>query len=136
MNLNVFTPGNMVKNLGMIPIFGSMPAEMAERLATQRLKEFDLDIEKDIVGSTADGASVMTKFGKLVPTLHVSCYVHAYHLAVVQFVYAKDDIEYKEEEPNEDGGADVDEDEEWDEMDEDGDDAEEYENFKDLLKTT
>ena len=134
MNLNVFTPGNMVKNLGMIPIFGSMPAEMAERLATQRLKEFDLDIEKDIVGSTADGASVMTKFGKLVPTLHVSCYVHAYHLAVVQFVYAKDDIEYEEEEPNEDGGADVDEDEEWDEMDEDGDDAEEYENFKDLLK--
>ena len=56
MNVNVHTPGCKTKNLGMIPIFGSMPAEIAEKLATSRLKEFDLDIEKDVVGATTDGA--------------------------------------------------------------------------------
>ena len=137
MNVNIHTPGDLVKNLGMIPIFGSMPAESAVKLATQRLKDFDIDMEKDIVGSTADGASVMTKFGKLIPPLHVSCYVHAYHLAVVQFVYAKDDIEYEQEEPDEEEGAEVDVDEEWDEDDGgevDEDDPENYENFRDILK--
>ena len=135
MNVNVHTPGDLVKNLGMIPIFGSMPAESAVKLATKRLKDFGLDIEKDIVGSTADGASVMNKFGKLIPPIHVSCYVHAYHLAVVKFVYDKDSIEYEEEETDADEGADVDEDEDWNEEDEEEpDEFEEHEDFKDLLK--
>ena len=119
----------------MIPIHGSMRAEDAVDLATQRLLEFDLDIEKDIVGATTDGASVMVKFGKLIKSLHVECYVHAYHLAVVQLVYSKDneDMEYEEEEPDENDGADIDVDESWDEHEDDLD-FEEYENFKYTLK--
>ena len=82
--------------------------------------------------------SVMVKFGKLIKALHVQCYVHGYHLAVVKLVYNKDEeeIEYEEEETDEDDGAHVDEDEDWDENDDDddnNDDSEDYENFKDVL---
>lgn len=110
MNVNAHTEG-LTLNLGLVSINGSMPAEIAKELTIQRLTEYGLDILKDIVCSTTDGASVMTRYGKLLdPVLHLQCYNHAYHLAVVAFLYATE-VEDDEDEVDDD----VVEDENWDE---------------------
>ena len=44
------------------------------------LDKFDLKIENDITCATSDGASVMTKWGKMISCLHVKCMAHAVHL--------------------------------------------------------
>ena len=43
--------------------YGSVPAEKCLSLVEEKLKSFNLDISKDIVRVTADGASVMVKLG-------------------------------------------------------------------------
>ena len=131
MNLNLHSDGQTV-NLGMIPIKGSMPSEIAKELTERRLKDFGLDLNSDIVCSTTDGASVMVKYGKLLdPVLHLQCYNHALHLAVVAFLYAT-----SVNEENEDILEDfVEEDESWDETQDDEDDASELgDTVRDLVK--
>jgi hypothetical protein len=76
-------------NLGLKRISGSLPAEKAVAVVTEKLEEFGLSIVDHIVCSVTDGASVMVKFGKLIPTEHQTCYAHAIHLAVQDVVYEK-----------------------------------------------
>ena len=134
MNINAHCEGQTL-NLGMVAIKGSMPAEIAKELTEKRLRDFGLDLFRDIVCSTTDGASVMVKYGKLLkPVLHLQCYNHAYHLAVVAFLYAKE-IEVENEDEVEDF---VEEDEDWDETQDDNDDeVDAYElndSIRDLVK--
>jgi hypothetical protein len=58
MNLNVHFEGGF-HSLGMIHVHGTMPATKAIQLVTAKLKEFGLNLDCDIIGSTTDGASVM-----------------------------------------------------------------------------
>ena len=42
-----------------------------------------------IVCLVTDGASMMVKFGKLVPTKHQTCFTHGMHLTVQEVLYEK-----------------------------------------------
>ncbi len=54
---------------------------------SERLESFKIGLSSDIVAATTDGAKVMVKFGRLIPSLHQLCFSHGYHLAVCDFLY-------------------------------------------------
>ena len=87
MNLNLHYGSDPV-NLGMVRIKGSMRAERVKTLVNERLHEFGLKME-DIVAATTDGASVMKSFGRIICCVHQLCFVHGYHLAITDFLYAR-----------------------------------------------
>ena len=90
MNLNLHHDSDPV-NLEMIRIKGSMPAERVENLVKERLHEFGLNME-DIVAATTDGASVMKSFGRMICCIHQLCFAHGYHVAVTDFLYARQNL--------------------------------------------
>ena len=55
-----------VWNLGMQRIVGSLPAEGVVELVRQKLAEFWDKLDKLIVATVNDGASVMVNYGKLI----------------------------------------------------------------------
>ena len=59
-----------------------MPSEKAVEIVSEKLSEFKLEFNNDIVSTTTDGASVMVKFGHLINPLYHICYAHAIHLAI------------------------------------------------------
>ena len=73
----------------MIRIQGSLNAAKAIKLVEKRLQLFGLDLNKDVVATVTDGASLMVKFGKETCPKHVTCYAHAIHLAVCDVLYKK-----------------------------------------------
>ena len=62
LNLNVHM-GAKDFNLGLIGIHRSCNAEYCVELVAGRLNSFDIDLQKDIIAVTTDGASVMAKVG-------------------------------------------------------------------------
>ena len=69
-----------------------MPAEKAVELIDQRLKDFGIVRETDVIASTTDGASMMRKFGRLLGCEHQQCHAHGLHLAVVDTLYQKPSV--------------------------------------------
>ncbi len=69
MNVNVHY-NNETFNLGMEPINGSMPAEKGLKLLKKRLSKFGLDLDRDIITTVSDGASVMIKMMSLTKAIH------------------------------------------------------------------
>jgi hypothetical protein len=100
LNLTLRSEDGIHYDLGMIRMRGSYPAEKCLELISSRLKEFNLDLTKDIVCSTTDGASVMVKFGRISPGLHQQCYSHAIHLAVLGVIYKKNDKRRNDDDNN------------------------------------
>lgn len=101
MNLNLhchsYADGSTVKSLGLIRIVGSMPAEACVSLIKARLKLFGLTLEKDIIGMTTDGASVMVKVGRISHILHHQlCHAHGIHLAVLDVIYKQRSLVHQE----------------------------------------
>lgn len=76
-------------NLGLVPIYGSMTAENCLRILKERLSEFDISLETDIVAIVTDGPNVMIKVGRLVCTEHQLCLAHGINLAVCDVLYEK-----------------------------------------------
>ena len=136
MCLNLHDAEQTVVSLGMIRVEGSMPADKALHLVDARLTEFGLDRTKHIVGAVTDGASVMTKLGKIMGIEHQKCHAHGIHLAVTDVLYAKetvadfvcneDDAESDTEEECDTEDLDIGDDNEA-EIDENQDDCELYE---------
>ena len=62
MNLNVHYGGGH-RSLGLIRIVNSMISSKVIKLVVSKLNQIGLDLEKDIVASTIDAASVLVKFG-------------------------------------------------------------------------
>lgn len=92
MNVNVHTffNGNaLFWNLGLIRVFGSMPAESGVSILKTKLIEFGLILEKDIINITTDGASVMKKLGRLISLSHQLCYAHGVQLGIIDTIYKK-----------------------------------------------
>ena len=85
-NINVHVK-NRHWNLGMVKIFGSMPADKAVTIVREKLKEFGICLDSDIVAATTDGADVMKKFGKAILPTHQLCLAHGIHLAVCDVLY-------------------------------------------------
>ena len=75
------------RNLGLVRVNGSLPAEECVDLVKKKLAEYNLDIDDDVVCITTDGARVMVKVGKLVDAEQQLCYAHAIHLAVTDILY-------------------------------------------------
>ena len=88
MNINVHFQGGF-RSLGMIRIQGSLNAAKAIKLVEEQLQLFGLDLNKGVVATIIDGASLMVKFGKDTCPEHVTCYAHAIHLAVCDVLYKK-----------------------------------------------
>ena len=86
-NINIHCKDSVSFNLGLVRIIGICDAKETQRIVIQHLKEFGISLEKDIVASTTDGASVMCKFGRESPAYHVQCMNHAIHLAVMDIFY-------------------------------------------------
>ena len=55
----------------------------------KRWQLFDLNLNKDVVATITDGASLMIKFGKDTYPEHVTCYAHAIYLMVCDVLYKK-----------------------------------------------
>lgn len=117
-NINLHGTGGYVRNLGLVRILGSFTSERTLECCREHLLKFGVNMENHCVASTADGASVMVKFGKLAPTQYQGCYAHALHLAVGDVLYKKTagtgEVELEQEsdtEDDEDDQTDLDEDE-------------------------
>ena len=86
-NFNIHFPREDPKCIGMMRIMGSFNAEAAAEQLEQKLRDYGLDINTDIVGNTTDGCSMMISMGEKLPTIHQLCHAHGIHLAVVAVVY-------------------------------------------------
>ena len=93
-DFNVHFPRMEPKCIGMKRIHGSLDAVAAAEMTKQKLMEYGLNIETDIVANTTDGASVMVSMGEKLPTLHVLCMSHGIHLAVVAVLYTVSELLY------------------------------------------
>ena len=129
MNLNLHYDLDPVK-LGMVRIKGFMPAERVENLVKERLHEFGLKME-DIVAATTDGASVIKSFGRMICCVHQLCFAYGYHLAVTDFLYARQNLfeglEKERENNNTGSDSEFSSEEEMEEVDEAGADLVETE---------
>ena len=61
-----------------------------------------------IVAATADGTSETEGFGRMICCIHQLCFVHGYHLAVTDFLYARQNLleELEKERENNNTGSD------------------------------
>jgi hypothetical protein len=82
MNVNVHAENCKFWNLGLVTVLGSTPAEKCVELLNNKLRDFGLKLESDIVCICTDGARVMTKVGELISAEQQLCYAHGIHLAV------------------------------------------------------
>lgn len=89
MVINVHEFGEHFWCVGLVRVSGTMPAEKCIDLLKERLLQFDLNLDRDIVGICTDGASVMTKVGKLISAEHQLCWAHGVHLAVHDVIYKR-----------------------------------------------
>ena len=76
-------------NLGIFRMKGSYPAERLLEMIDSRLKEFNIDLNKNCVCNVPDGAPIMQKLGRLCDCLLQCCYNHAIHLSVCDVLYTK-----------------------------------------------
>jgi hypothetical protein len=87
MIVNVHEQGPKFWSLGLVRVYGSMPAEKCIELLETKLATFGLSLSKDIVAICTDGASVMCKVGKLIEAEQQLCYAHGIQLAVLDVLY-------------------------------------------------
>ena len=88
LNLNVHGVGYFW-NLGLVRIQGSFSAEKCIEKISSKLKDFELDLQSDIIAITTDGCSMMKKVGRLLPTIHQLCYTHGLQLVIHDIFYQK-----------------------------------------------
>jgi hypothetical protein len=92
MNINVHLSDKQQPSfysLGLIRVKGSMPAEKCCELLEKKLKSFGISLTDHVVAICTDGASVMTKVGKLIAPEQQLCYAHGIQLAVLDVLYKK-----------------------------------------------
>lgn len=87
MNINVHSDSGRFYGLGVVRIHGSLKAEDVYECVQSRVKEFGLDLDRDIVATTTDGAALMLKFGRLTSAQHQVCHAHGLHLSVSDILY-------------------------------------------------
>lgn len=83
--------------LGLIKILNTCDASKTKELVAEKLSEFGLDFDRDIIASTHDGAAVMIKYGKLILGENQLCYNHGIHLAVADVFYKDKDTDNEDD---------------------------------------
>ena len=64
-----------------------MPAERAKDILEEKLKEFDIHLNDDVVAAITDVASVMTKIGTFFKPIHQPCIANVIRHAVCKVLY-------------------------------------------------
>lgn len=80
---------NTTYKTGLVRILGSCPAEKMVEKVSKHLELFGINYQKDLVGSTQDGAAVNKKFMKIMNIVEQFCFNHAVHLGVCDTLYKK-----------------------------------------------
>lgn len=88
MNINIHS-GKKFWCLGLIRVDTSLTAENCIIILKERLSQFDIALDTDIVAIVTDGPNVMLKVGRLVNVEHQVCFAHGIHLAVCDLLYKK-----------------------------------------------
>ena len=88
MNINVHFQGGFCSQ-AVICIQGNLNAAKAIKLIEERLQLFGLDLNKDVVATVTDGASLLVKFKKDTCPEHVTCNAHIIHLVICDVLYKK-----------------------------------------------
>ncbi|KAG5670445.1 hypothetical protein PVAND_000709 [Polypedilum vanderplanki] len=93
---------NATYNTGLVRILGSCPAEDMLIIIKNHLNDFGISLDKDIVGSTQDGAAINKKFIRISNIIGQFCFNHAIHLAVCDSLYTnkQNNDEYTVEDSN------------------------------------
>ena len=89
-------------NLGLIRIVGKFDSFTAIKTVSDRLAMFNLNMERDIVACTTDGASVMLKFGQNIAPFHQQCMAHGINLSICDALYKNTPISFNDEEEEND----------------------------------
>jgi len=119
MNLTLQSDDLEQYNLGLVALKGSMTSRRILDAVEEKLSQFCLSIESDIISIITDGTSVMTCAGKMSPTHQQLCFAHAIQLAVIDVLYPKnkktvgievENMEGEEEQHASDSESDDDED--------------------------
>ena len=87
LNVNAHHRDDPFDCLGLSRCLGSLPAPKLTQLVVDHANRFGLDLNRDVVSITTDGASVMHVFGRSIPCLHLTCQCHAVNLAVRDILY-------------------------------------------------
>lgn len=82
LNVNLFAK-NKYWNLGLLRYKTSMTAEVCVEILAKHLEEVNLNLSKDVVAITTDGASTMVK----IEPYQQLCFAHDLQLAVVDILY-------------------------------------------------
>ena len=102
LNINLHGADREVWNLGLQRVMGHFTSERTMEAVVECLRGFNIDVQRHVVMATTDGASVMVKFGRLMPTLYMTCFSHGIHLAVGDVLYksvTEEPVEAREEPP-------------------------------------
>lgn len=81
---------------------GKCDAYKLKEVVLKKMQSIGLDIKSDIVASTHDGASVMKKYGTLMPFEKQLCINHGINLAILDVFYKKPIIETPSDEEHSD----------------------------------
>lgn len=88
--LNINLHGNeRIDCLGMVRVFGSLTSARTEELIRDKLNEFELEMDMDIVAIIGDGAAVNIKFMKSSKLEYQVCMDHGIHLGVCDALYKR-----------------------------------------------
>lgn len=77
------------KNLGLCRTYGSVTAIKCEEYLRERLHDFKINFDTDVIAIIFDGASVMTRLGGNLKCIHQLCLAHGLQLAIVDTFYTK-----------------------------------------------
>lgn len=78
--------------LGLVYIRSTCNAEQTKIYVENKLDEFEIDIQRDVISSTHDGAAVMVKYGRILGITSQLCINHGLHLAITDVLYRKKSI--------------------------------------------
>ena len=85
-------------HLGLVRIRGKFTSDNCYILLKEKLEEFSLNLETDIVLIISDGCAMMVKVGRIFDGIHIICMAHTIHLAVSDTLYSiKNNIPFNEE---------------------------------------
>ena len=91
------------QSLGLIRVLGSMNTERLIQLAKEKLSEYKVSLDDEVVASVTDGAGIMMKFDRNTNPLHVACLPHAIHLVVCDVLYQSQESRSEEDNMEDEG---------------------------------
>ena len=79
---------NKTINLGLININFSLNAELLFNIIKNKLHQFSIDIEKDIIGIVTDGCPLMACISKYFQGPQILCFAHLLHFSVTKTFFS------------------------------------------------